>query len=742
MIDSTLLLLIVVAIALDVIYIAGRRRAKHAAPAADRSTTPRPEPIRRTVSLDTVLFILVALVFLGTRLSALDRWPIYFFTDEAINAVRAAEFLSNGLREGHGVFLPTYFQNEQYLSLSISVYAQVIPTALFGFSVFVTRAVVVLITLSGTLAVGLILRDIFKLRFWWIGLLLLSITPAWFLHTRTAFEHPLWVAFYTWCLYFYLRYRTGQPRHLITAIIFGALSFYSYNGGQLGVVLTGLLLLITDARYHWRTLRASPNLLIATAGTLIIAVLPYLRFYLQHADETVQHLRLLDSYWTQPLPLSEKLGRLIQEYWNGLRPDYWFAPDNGRDLIRHQMKGYAQLPVFTLPFFVLGLGLTLKRFRAPSSRAVLIALLVAPVGGVLVAANILRDLVFVISATLLTSIGLIAVLEWITKRFRLSRRTAAEARSPSASPAQRAGYDGAYRTVALSSCAILTIINGVMLYDATVNGPTWYDAYGLSGLQYGGQAVFEEARNYLNAHPAAEVWIAPTWMNGPDAIKQFFAPDDPRIKFFDLDAVLHQPYTIDSLLLVLTRDDYQRALDSGIFTTTAIERTLLYPDHTPGFYFVRLAYAPQAPAIWAAEREARSRLVADTAVIAGQTVTVTHSPIDVGPIQNVFDGDPQTLIRTAAVNPAVIEIEFSPPRTLSGVRVTTGSMDVALTAEISIGGAARPGRYSGAFTDLPPDPTVELDFDQPYAVTRLRLEIKHSRANDRANLHVREIEFK
>ena len=554
MIDSTFLLLIAAAIALDVIYIVARRRAKRAGSASPPSAPPPSHSRRWSLSLDTGLFVAAALVFLITRLVALDRWPIYFFTDEAINAVRAAEFLSNGLRDGHGVFLPTYFQNEQYISLSTSVYAQVIPTALFGFSVFVTRAVVVLITLSGTLAVGLILRDMFKLRFWWIGPLLLSITPAWFLHTRTAFEHPLWVAFYAWFLYFYLRYRTGQPRHLITAIVFGALSFYSYNGGQLGVVLTGLLLLIVDARYHWRTLRASPKLLIAAAGTVIIAILPYLRFTLQHAAETVQHLRLLDSYWTQPLPLSEKLGRLIQEYWNGLRPDYWFAPDSSRDLIRHQMKGYAQLPIFTLPFFVLGLGLTLKHFRLPSSRVVLIALLVAPVGGVLVAANILRDLVFVIPATLLTSIGLIALLEWLTKRF-------------------------AYRAVALSSFALITIISGVMLYDATVNGPTWYDNYGLTGLQYGGQAVFEEAQNYLDTHPGAEVWIAPTWMNGPDAIKQFFAPADPRIEYFDLDAVLHQPYTIDRLVdgtharRLSTRDRQRHLYHHGHRTDAALPRS-------------------------------------------------------------------------------------------------------------------------------------------------------------------------
>jgi hypothetical protein len=281
-----------------------------------------------------------------------------------------------------------------------------------------------------------------------------------------------------------------------------------------------------------------------------------------------------------------------------------------------------------------------------------------------------------------------------------------------------------------------------MLYDATVNGPTWYDDYTLTGLQYGGQAVFDETHNYLNAHPDSEVWIAPTWMNGPDAIKRFFVPDDPRIKYFDLDATLHQPYTIDNLLMVLTRDDYQRVIGSGVFTTTAVERALPYPDRTPGFYFVRLAYSPQAPAIWAAEQEARSRWVTDTAVLAGQPVAVTHSPIDVGSIQNVFDGDPQTLIRTAGANPAVFEIEFSPPRTMSGVHVTTGSMDMALTADVAIDGSARPIHYSGTFTKLPPDPTVELDFDQPYAVTRLGLEIKDPRARDYANIHVREIELK
>ncbi|HZY42922.1 MAG TPA: hypothetical protein VFF59_13090, partial [Anaerolineae bacterium] len=398
MIDSTLLLLVILAIAADVAVVWYRRRAKRRAALHSSSRSipaglviaKHPSGTRhpRRLSLDAALFIFTALLFLVTRLIALDRWPIYFFTDEAVNAVRAAELLSNGLRDAHDVFLPTYFQNAQVISLSTSVYAQVIPTALLGLSVFVTRAVVVIITLSGTLAVGLILRDIFKFRFWWIGSLLISLTPAWFLHSRTAFEHPLWVSFYAWFMYFYLRYRTDQPRHLLTALLCGALSFYSYNGGQLGVVVTGLLLLIVDARYHVRTLRARPRLLIAAVLVIIVVAAAYVRFYVENGGEISQHLRLLDSYWTQAIPLSDKLGRLLQEYWNGLRPDYWFAPDNARDLIRHQMKGYAQLPIYLLPFFAVGLIIALKRLGSAPHRTLLIALLIAPIGGVLTAANV------------------------------------------------------------------------------------------------------------------------------------------------------------------------------------------------------------------------------------------------------------------------------------------------------------------------------------------------------------------
>src|SRR5689334_22700910 len=50
-------------------------------------------------------------------------------------------------------------------------------------------------------------------------------------------------------------------------------------------------------------------------------------------------------------------------------------------------------------------------------------------------------------------------------------------------------------------------------------------------------------------------------------------------------------------------------------------------------------------------------------VSAGQA-TVTATPFDIGSIANIFDGDNSTLYRSANINPATVEINFSSPKTV------------------------------------------------------------------------------
>jgi hypothetical protein len=291
----------------------------------------------------------------------------------------------------------------------------------------------------------------------------------------------LFVSFYAVFLYVYLLYRYTNPRSLYFAILLAALAFYSYSPGQLVIGLTGVLLAISDWRYHWQ----NRGLVLRGLGLLVLLALPYLRFRLSHPVAIVDHLRTLGSYWVQPLALSEKISRYITEYAYGLSPGYWFLP-NERDLPRHLMRGYGHLLRASLPFAVAGLILVVKGTvyrpgpKAPAYRAVLIALLVAPAGSALVQIGITRALEYVIPATLLIALGISWLLTWLEGK-GLPRRAAG-----------------------IGLFALLTLVNFAMLRDALVNAPTWYQDYGLGGMQYGARQLFPYIQDYLEANPDGE----------------------------------------------------------------------------------------------------------------------------------------------------------------------------------------------------------------------------------------------
>ncbi len=682
----------------------------------------------RKTSLDWLPPVIALLTYAATRLIGLAQFPIYFFTDEAANGALAAEFLRNGFRDQFGQLFPLYFQNGPSLSLSISVYLQVIPTWLFGQSVFITRAVPALITLTGALACGLILKHIFKLRGWWLGILLLSITPAWFLHSRTAFEHSLWVTFFVWFIYFYLRYRTDQPAHLITAIVFGALSFYSYSGGQFGLVVMGALLALVDIRYHLRQRRV----VLIGLVILIICALPYLQFQATHPNESMLHLQLLDSYWLQDMRLGEKISRFAQEYLAGLRPDYWYAPDQPRDLIRHTMKGYGHELWITLPLAIIGLIVALKHFRQPAYRTLLIALLIAPLGGTLAAATIQRDLVFVIPAALLTSIGLLVLLRRLSFPLRgLSFSRKVEPLPNSANPAKRCRAFRGSNAIAGMVGAILIVGNVGMLIDALGNGPTWYRNYGLNGMQYGAAQVFESIHAELDRAPRHDVWLFPDWLNGSDMLRRFFVGDDLQVQLLDFGDFLQSKLDLtNDVVLVMTHEDYTRLIDSGKFDDIQTDRIISLPDGTPGFYFIHAHYSSNADAIFAAEHAARERSSREGIILDGQTVWIDHTPLAAGDVQNLFDNNPDTSVLTRAINPAMIDISFPSPRILSGLEVIAGSHDVDLNLQLFGDGATPSFQSSATYTQLRSNQPIGITFN-PQPVRRLRIEV-HDRNQGRS----------
>lgn len=676
-----------------------------------------PARLSGILSLEWTLFGLAMLVYALTRLWALDQFPIYFFTDEAIHPVQGTELIRNGLRDFERTLLPTYFKNGPLWNLSLSVYIHALTASLFGMSIWVTRATSALISLVGAAAVGFTLKYVFHNRFWWVGVLFMTITPAWFLHSRTAFETVLMVLFYACFLLFYLLYRYRSPSYLFPALLFGAATFYAYANGQAVMVVTGFLLLLSDIRYHFRHRR------IALAGLVVLYMLalPYVRFRLTHPEAMQFQLRMLDSYWLRAIPIEEKLARFRDTYLYGLSPQYWFFT-NTHDLVRHLMKGYPHILTVELPLALAGLGISLWRFRSSAHRAIIFACLATPIGAALVDVGITRVLAFVVPATLLACLG----LDWLLSRVK----------SPP--------------TVAVLNIVLslgLSLTAFWMLRDALVNGPVWFHDYGLYGMQWGARPLFTDViPGYLKRDPSIRVMVSPTWANGTDVLTAFFIreQDRPRVQMFNVDYFLSEKRPLDANMIhIMTALEYERALASGKFKSVEVERVLSYPDGSPGFYFARLTYADDVDAIFAVEKAERRQLVEGQVRIGDQMVRVRHSILDAGQLKDMFDGDRFTLARGMEANPFIIELLFPEPRLISGAVGDFGSMDLAWTIELYTLERQQPIVHGSTYRDLPPDPHIEVIFEGgPKNVSKIRMEILNLYAGQSAKIHIRELAFR
>jgi 4-amino-4-deoxy-L-arabinose transferase-like glycosyltransferase len=651
-------------------------------------------------------------VYLFVRLYHLASYPIYFFTDEAVQTVLAADFVHAGFRDFLGHYFPTFFQNVYKFNLSLSVYAQVIPYLLFGKSVFITRATAVLLTVPGALAIGLTLRDIFRARYPWVGILLLSCAPAWFLHSRTAFETTLMVSFYACFLYCYLLYRTRSPKYLYPALAFAAAVFYSYSPGQIIILGTGLLLLVSDARYHWQARRT-----IARGVLLgILLALPYVRFRLQLSESPADVLRMLDSIWVTDAPLHEKFSTSLGYFAMGLSPAYWFLA-NTHDMARHVMGEHPNLMTWTLPFVLGGIAISLRRIRQTEYRALLACLLAIPLGTALVGTGITRLLSIVVPASLLIALGLDAAADWLARRL-----------GP---------------LVGVVIFLMLSFVSLGLLRDALVNGPLWNRNYGMD-IPYGAPQVFGEVAKLIEREPADRVLVSPTWANGVDVLRRFFLPDTAPVDVGNADSFTAQRQPLDDhLVFVLTAREYEAALADPKFTDVRSEEVIPYPDGTPGFYFVRMRYSAQADAIFEQERIERLKPIVETIVVDGSPLTIEHPLFDAGRVEDLFDGDTYTLARGYEANPLVLKISFDAPRHLTGLDLTTGTMDVGVTVRLYSPDSTGPVVYAESYTGLPDDPTVSIDFaGAPARVSRVELEVQDLTQPGAAKIHLREIHFR
>lgn len=677
---------------------------------------------RLSQHLSVLLFGLALMVYLATRLIGLADFPIYFFTDEAIQTVRAADLVRDNFKGYDGEILPTYFENGGQYNLGVSVYLQVLPTLLFGRSVFVTRAVPALLSVFAALSIWLILIRGFKINHAWIGVLLLAVTPVWFLHSRTAFETSLAITFYAAFLGAYILYRLHHPRWLYAALGLAALTFYTYSPAQVVVAVTALLLFFFDLRYHWKNRRH----LVAGLGLLLLLAAPYIRFQINHPGETEHHLTVLGSYWVQTIPFGEKIGAFAKNYLSGLNPFFWFDPEPV-GLARHIMKGYGHLWRWSLPLMPIGIILAVAKFRSPAHRMVLAALLAAPSGSALVGLGVTRMLFMVVPAVLLSAAGLSAGLEALVKLFnrywkKLQIRTA----------------------LLLTAFALMSVASLFMLKDALNNGPLWYSDYGLAGMQYGARQIFKAVEEYAKDHPGTKIILSPSWANGTDVLARFFSNDQPTFQLGSIDGYIDNYMEIDpQTVFVMIPEELKRVPESQKFTDVKIDAAVEYPNGEEGFLFTRLRYVDGVQEIFQAEAEARRQLVEEAAQLQdGSPILAAYSTLDMGTIKDIFDGSPSTLIRTREANPLKLVVTFTNPREMQGVTARVGGVPTRLTVTLLAAGQEQPVIFTQEVESSPTPRDMRLEFGRTYQISQATLEVLSTPDREPAHVHLWEVTFR
>lgn len=677
-----------------------------AAGTASTGTAPR---------LEALLFVFAILVYAASRFIGLTRFPIFFFTDEAIQANLASQLLENGFRDHTGTLLPPYFLNDQRWAVSLSVYVHLLPVALFGKSALVVRATSVAVTILGVAAAALLLREI-RNRFWWAAPLIFAVMPIFFLHARTAFETVMMASFYACFLCAYVLYRLRSPRYIFLALLFGGATFYAYTAGQGLMLVTGTALLLSDLRYHFRQKR---SLLAAAALFAVLLATPYVRYRRLHPGVVQEQLQVLNSYWIQPLPLSKKLALFGKTYASGLDPRYWFLP-NEQEFIRHRMKGMPYFPYTFAPLTLLGIGACVYRFRrSPAHRLILISPLGVPFAGAAAEIQILRLVAMVVPVALFVAVAVDQLYTW-------ARRWAP------------------YAPVALGTAALFTLGTARLTHVTLTEGPTWYRNYGLYGMQYGSTQVFEAIREELAKSPETRILLSHTWANNPNEFLPFFLPpeDRQRVLYTDIRGHLQWKRPIaDNEVFVVTAEELEEPRKSRKLIFSPPERVIPYPDGRPGFYFIRARYVSNIDEIFAAEKVARRRLIEEPVGLGRETLTSRHSVLDMGQIQSIFDGRAETLIRGMEANPFILELGFPRPRPLRRIRMDIGRMDNVIIGVEVTGRDGKPARYESAYSYRREKPRFELTLPEPVTAQRLRFDIRDLNAGEITHIHVFELEL-
>lgn len=644
----------------------------------------------------TGLCLLLALTW------GLTRFPAQVDPAELFPSLGARELLDLHLRNNAGDLLPALVNGTRGdFTAGAGVYF-LLRAVTDGFSLTLVRGLTAFFSLAALAGLALAARRTAKAAWvYWLPLFF-AATPFWLYYARTGSEEAQGAALAMLALAFYSLYLSGWQPGVLAAALSGALAFYAAPGLRQSLPLAALLLIFL----HWKQHRqARPWSVIALAAALL-GLLPLLRLWLAHPEAVRAGLTSLTPIWNPDDHFAAAFSAVRHNLGLILSPQTWYS---GRNIESEGLfAGQPLLPLLYLPLSALGVGRMLWRWRNPQARLLLAGLIAAACGPALYRLT-LADLLPLAWMLILSAFcGLAWPLDWLLARWPSARR---------------------WLTPALT--VLLAALSLTYAFTRSAN-----NAAGQVFLYP--QQIFRQLETYLAVHPDQNVIISESWGNDVETCRRFFAPQTRAIHGLNLDDFRYQINpALQDAVMVLTPAEYDGLIASGKFSAEWTQP--LWPD-AQAFLLARITYTAQAADILAQESQQRHALAyASLPDVFGAQARAAYSQLDIGPIDSVFDGDENSLIRTAAANPLVIELTWDQPRTLSGLSLRIFADEMQVRAVLN---PAQAGPSTEIFADYPSAAdtrTVTLDFGAAQTIRSLRIEFYDPNRTEPTNVHLWEI---
>jgi hypothetical protein len=482
------------------------------------------------------------------------------------------------------------------------------------------------------------------------------------------------------------------------------------------MVVSGVLLLLFDIKYHWQQRKLWPW----AALVLAICVVPFVRFMIAHPEEYATRLVNYGSYWTSEATFWQKAWQYIKEYTRGRSVMYWFFPHE-QDMFRHTMTGYGHIHWTTLPLMGIGIWrLWVDHRKKGTLVAILAAALAAPSGAAAVGIGITRVLVTVIPVVITAGLGLQWLVDGLQEKVLKHWKP-----------------DMVIRFVFM----LFVAFNLYMTWDALTNGPSWSSDYSLHGMQWGAEQVFTDVKEFRAENPTVRIDLTPNWANNFNELERFFMglEDQDYTTRNSLDGYRteRRGLTKDTIVL-MTSNEYQNLLEDPLFTDINIKQTIMAPDMSIAFYWVTMRYSDEAESLFDAMEEQRRLPLPDTLKVNGIEVDATHSYLDMGDFQQIMDGDLDSVIRSGGSNPLVITLDFDEPMAMNSIAFLIGSgpTQLQLTA-VNVDGNT--SAFDQSYEHVQALRWAYVEFENEPLVDTLEIKLWNSDEGEPSNVHLWEM---